>query len=304
MKKLILYFLCLMCALSLWSGATKAHALAALEPEQPCSLQLDYSREGIPFPDLTVQIYRVAEAFSDGSFQLIAPFSGYPVNIHGITSQTEWQNVATTLRAYITANQVQPTCTATTNAEGLAVFEGLQTGLYLVFGVITEQETGLYQFRDFMIYLPTPIDGEGFQYDMQAKPKCSHFVPYTQYSLRKLWQDPGNETARPEQVLVDIYRDGVLQETVSLNADNNWCYSWRSEADGAVWTITEQSVPDHYHVVISQVENAFILTNTDPSVIDPPDTGDTFPFSLALVLLCVAGFALILLSTLRERKHP
>ena len=303
MKKLSLYVLSALCLVSLWLRPVQVLALTPLEPGRECSLRLDYSLEGVAFEGLTIRIYRVAEAFDDGTFELMEPFSGYPVNIHGITSQAEWQDVASTLKAYIVADQLAPTHTAVTDGEGLAAFTGLQTGLYLVFGVVAENDTGMYQFRDFMVYLPTPLADESFQYDVEAKPKCSHFTPYTQYSLRKLWKDAGNESQRPTEVLVDIYKDGVFVETVSLNADNDWSYSWRTEADGAVWTVAERSVPDQYLVAISQVDNAFIITNTDSDDVDPPPTGDVFPLSLLTVPLCLAGICLILLGARRERKQ-
>jgi hypothetical protein len=170
-------------------------------------------------------------------------------------------------------------------------------------GVITEADSGMYQFRDFMVYLPTPLEDEGFNYDVEAKPKCSHYTPFTQYSLRKLWKDPGKESQRPTEVLVDIYKDGIFVETVSLNAENDWSYSWRTEADGAVWTVAERSVPEQYLVAISQVDNAFIITNTDSGEVPPPDTGDVFPLSLMMIPLCLAGICLILLGARPERKQ-
>lgn len=303
MRKLRLYILCALCLVSLWLQPLQARAVTPLEPERPCSLRLDYSLEGVAFEGLTIRIYRVAEAFPDGTFELLEPYAGYPVNIHGITSQTEWQQVAETLKAYIVADQVEPTYTAVTDAGGMAHFADLQTGLYLVLGVVAENDSGMYQFRDFMVYLPTPQPDENFLYDVEAKPKCSRFTPYTQYSVRKLWKDPGNEAQRPTEVLVDIFKDGIFVESVSLNAENDWCYSWRTEADGALWTVTEKSVPEEYLVVISQVDNAFVITNTDPGNLNPPDTGEIFPLSLLMIPLCLAGVCLMALGARRERKE-
>ena len=94
-----------------------AHA-AQMDPKAGCSLTLRYTQEGVAFSGLEISIYRVAEAREGWEFQKLEPYSGWPVNIHGITSQAEWQDVASTLKAYIVADQLAPTHTAVTDEEG------------------------------------------------------------------------------------------------------------------------------------------------------------------------------------------
>lgn len=303
MKKQIFLGLCLALLLCLLIQPQKAHALTALETEKECCLTLHYVQDGAGFADLPVRVYRVAEAFADGSFELIAPFSGYPVNIHGVTSQTEWQQIASTLNAYISAEQIAPTKTETTDANGTAVFSNLQTGLYLVCGVMAENQNGIFRFNDFMVYLPTPRSDGSFNYDIDAIPKCSKFTPHTQYSVVKLWKDAGNEEIRPQAVTVDILKDGVLQQTVILNGENNWSYSWTAPQDQGVWTVVEKDVPDAYGVSIVEKDGKFIITNTSTNPGKPPQTGDIFPVWMLTVVLCVSGLTLVLMGIWRERKH-
>lgn len=303
MRKLNLSILCALCLLSLWLPPLQTWAVTPLETEKECSLRMDYSMEDTVFEGLTIAVYRVAEAFDDGTFELIAPFNSYPVNIHGITSQTEWQQVAETLKAYIVADQVEPTRTALTDADGMAHFTDLQTGLYLVLGVVAENETGMYRFRDFMVYLPTPQEDGGFRYDMEAKPKCTQFTPSNRYSVIKLWKDAGHEEHRPNAVTVDIFRDGVLQETVTLSPENNWTYSWNVPDGQGIWTVVERDVPVEYEVLISAQETAFVITNTHDTPKPPPETGDLFPVWLVVLALCLTGCALLLLGTRYERKR-
>ena len=303
MKRTILIGLCLALLLCACIQPGRVHALTPLEPDHICSLTLHYTQDGLGFEGLSVRIYRVAEAFPDGTFELVAPFSGYPVNIHGITSQKEWQDVASTLKAYVAADQVEPTAVATTDETGTAVWENLQTGLYFVHGVIAEKESGTYQFNDFMVYLPTPLEGEGFDYDVEAVPKCTQFIPNTHFSLVKLWKDAGNEQDRPKSVTVDILKDGQLHETVVLSQENNWSYNWTVPEGTEVWTVVERDVPAGYTVSISENGYAFVITNTKTNPVDPPVTGDVFPLWLLTSSLCISGFAIVLLSTWRERKR-
>ena len=273
-----------------------------LQTDRACSLTLEYSQDGTPFPGLEISVYRVAEAFADGTFALIAPFDSFPVNIYGITSQREWQDIATTLVAYITAGQVPSLSSACTDEQGFVSWNELPTGLYLVRGAVAENENGTYLFNDFMIYLPTPTETEGFDYDLQAKPKCIGFTPATAYSVVKLWKDAGLEYERPVAVTIDIYKNGVFHESVILNEENQWRYSW-TDTELAQWHVVERDVPEGYTVTVTGHETTFTITNINPDEPPPPpSTGDSFPIMPLAMALCLMGFLLVLLG-LRGSKY-
>ncbi len=275
-----------------------------LDTEASASLTLHYKKEGRLFPDLQILIHRVAEASEDGTFELIAPFSSYPVNIHDITRQEQWTSVTTTLCAYIVANQLAPDGLKQTNEEGSVHFSDLKTGLYLVREVIAENEKGTYLFNAFMVFLPTPQSDGTYNYEVSANPKCTAFIPKTQYTVTKLWQDEGNRTERPREVVVDIYKNSVLQETQILNAENNWSYTWYvSGEDHGQWTVVEHAVPDSYEVRIQQNGSVFSIINireSEPS--KPPQTGDTFSPLPWILAMCISGFVLVLLCTYGRRR--
>ena len=306
MKKRIAALICLTVLLAVVLCPLYTGAVTPLDPDAEASLALHYQKDGQAFPGLSISIYRVAEAFPDGTFALIAPFISYPVNIHGITQQEQWQNTAATLNSYIVANQLAPTRTGVTNDAGIAAFGQLETGLYLVCEVIGENNTGTYVFNQFMVYLPTPQPDGSYNYAVEANPKCVSFVPKTEYRVTKLWQDAGHQTDRPEQVAIDIYRDGVLQETQILSPSNNWSYTWYVSADDqSKWTVTEQSVPEGYTVTVQENGSYFSLINTHKSNEDVPDipvTGDSFNPLPWVLALCISGIILILLAIYSRRR--
>jgi len=283
-----------------------AQAATPLDPSQKASLSLHYQKEGVVFPDLKICIYRVAEAFPDGTFELIAPFSSYPVKIHGITMQEQWKNTALTLCSYIIADQVAPDRQTTTNEAGSAIFDDLATGLYLVREVIAENENGTYIFNQFMVYLPTPQPDGSFNYNVEANPKCTSFTSKTEYSVSKLWQDGDDHSERPSEITVEIYKDGVLAETQILNAENNWSYTWHvSGEDKSIWTVTEKSVPENYIVTIQQNGGSFSVINTHRSYTDIPDgpqTGDTSAPLPRIMAICFSGIVLLIMSAYGRRR--
>lgn len=265
-----------------------------------CSLTLRYVQDKAGFEGIPVRIYRVAEAQSGGSYGLVAPFDGYPVNINGITSQREWRTVTTTLAAYIAADAPAPAAVGTTDSTGTVVFKGLEAGLYFVEGVTAENANGVYCFDEMMVYLPTPQEDGTYLYDLEAAPKCGSFVPAEEYKITKLWKDAGDK--RPVSVTVDILLDGVVKEQVVLNEKNNWTYSWRVAGNKGKWTVVERNVPEGYQVTIDASGNFFVITNvsTTPPVVPP--TGDTASLGFYVILLAVSGLLLVLLSSRHGRR--
>ena len=294
MRKGILLLLCLV---MLSAFGVKA------EPEQ-AGLTLIYQKENKTFPELTVGIYRVAEAKADGTYALIEPFASYPVDIQNITSQEQWQNVAQTLWAYIVANQTLPAAEAQTDEAGRAVFSDLEPGLYLVQEAVAETAEGTYLFNRFMVYLPTPQPDGSYDYHVEAVPKCTDFIPKTQYTVTKLWRDGGNQSLRPKEVTVDIYQDGIWQESQVLSAANHWTYTWYvSEADGGQWTVAERSVPEPYTVAIKESGGVFSIINSCSTQPDPPKTGDTYALLPLVVIMGVSGVLLLFLGLYRRRNR-
>ena len=326
MRKCILILICL-CLLGCSFLPLAASAQVPLEEDREASLTLYFTQEGVGFAGLEISLYRVARAFSNGDFQLILPYSTYPIDIYHVSSQKEWKDISTTLTSYIAANQNTADAVAKTDDNGTVVFAGLETGLYYVSGVTVEKDSGTYVFDPFMIYLPTPQDDGTYDYDMEAKPKCGQFVPKTEYSVTKLWKD-GSSDSRPEAVTVEIRKDGVLQETRVLSNENNWSYRWSaSEADTGKWTVNEAGVSEGYTVSVSHQEGKFILINTastpgeedpeeteptetdptettapKPKPSEPPKTGDSFALIPWTMAMCISGFLLLILG-IYTRRH-
>jgi len=306
MRKQLILLICLAALCMAMLCPLSVQAAAPLDPRMDACLTLHYQKEGQAFAGLTVSIYRVAEAFPDGTFELTEPFSAYPVRIHDITAQEQWKNTAETLSAYIVADQLMPNRQTVTNAAGTAVFEDLETGLYLVSQVVADHYSGKYVFDQFLVYLPTPQPDGTFAYAVEARPKCVDYVPKKEYRVTKLWKDLGKQTDRPEAITVDIYKDGRLWETQLLTAANNWSYAWHvSDDEQATWTVAERSVPEGYSVTVQKTGGTFSIINThksDQETPDSPQTGDAANITLYSMLMCISGIVLIILGIF-SRRH-
>ncbi|MBR5970688.1 MAG: Cna B-type domain-containing protein [Lachnospiraceae bacterium] len=200
--------------------------------------------------------------------------------------RARWQRIAASLAPYATAPEygVTPQGDEVTEPDGTVTFTGLSPGLYLLIadGLIVEDgyDDYRYSYDPAFVALPGYTAGVwdyGVNLDFQnnnaqLRQKYRYdTVPY-EFEIFKRWVGD-DATLRPAEVIVDIYRDGVLYQTVTLNEGNGWHYSWTAGSRRHIWSVVERATAQSYSV--SVVENkwsgTFTLTNTYNPPPPPPD---------------------------------
>ena len=320
MRKLTISLLCIM-----FLFCTVFSVTASAANRKYGSITITYNAGGVVFEDMDVVGYKIADMGKVETFTLTAPFDAYPINVNNIETQQEWNDLATTLTGYIQADEIWPDSLFGTDERGVVVLEYLDPGLYFIPGIIAQDGYTYYEFDPLFVYLPKWNDRGEWTYDVEARPKCSSYIPQTEYSVVKLWQDSAN-SARPQQVEVEIYKNGELHTTQQLNKNNDWKYTWQAEVDGSYWSVVERNVADGYTVSVTENNGVFSVVNTytpkntdDPT--DPenpsdtttehkpnvnikvPDTSDASSVQLYTALMCVSGLMLIILGLYRGRKN-
>lgn len=254
--------------------ATPIAALGVIDPNQAVSFSISYRVDGKPIQGVRFSVYQIASMNEQGSIRLTEPFSTLPVRLPDGNAEEEWRILATTLEGYIQSRQMMPTDVGTTDASGALSFpnevERLPHGVYLVLG---EPRT-----IGSTVYLPTPsivmlpgIDAltQEWTYDIPIEPKTeirnNPVLPeqpvYTMREVIKEWKDDGHQSARPSSITVQLLRNGILYDTVTLSEANQWHYTWEQLDNWASWTLTEQ-VPAGYTVTVEQKGITFLVTNT------------------------------------------
>lgn len=281
--------------------ALAAEGAGYVDTEVTGSLTLTYGYEGEALADAQIRIYRVAEISRYADFVLTGAFAELPVEVNQVKTQQEWNQVASTLSAYVTAMAISADGQAVTDSGGTVRFDSLPLGLYLVEGLRVDTEGGYRQFDSFVISVPDLDENDAWVYDVQAKPK-SVFQEVTPqqitYTVNKLWKDEGYSQLRPKSISLELYCNAALVETVTLSAENDWSYSWTAADDGSVWQVVEADVPEGYKVTMEQKDTFFFVTNgyNDPET--PPKTGDITDLRLPMILMCAAGLGLVVLGVM------
>jgi hypothetical protein len=291
------------------SAAIICSVSASAEPfdvDRVSCLTLHYAKDGENFEGLAIKTYRIAELGDDGGYRLCGAFADYSVNVYAVSSQTEWRRITSTLAAYIAADGISPDREGVTDTEGRVSFTGLRTGLYLTLSVKRETKELVTVFEDFITAIPGRNSEGSYNYDVTAKPKYESFVPApaeVEFKVVKQWKDTGAENKRPKSVDVDIFREGALVESVSLSAENDWCYKWTAPDDRSTWTAVERNIPEKYKVTVISDGRTIVITNSYEAPELPPDTGDTESLMQYVLMLSLSGLALIALGVMRMRAE-
>ena len=198
-----------------------------------------------------------------------------------------------TLEAYILSNGTPPTQTAVTDGGGRVRFSQLKPGLYLVSAVYVVEGSVICSFDCVLLDLPGMGADNRWQYQLTVTPK-PEVLPFVgpdeevEYKVLKLWKGDAGSTDRPDSIEVELFRDGVLERTVTLSQSNHWVYTWSAKETQGNWAVAERNVPAGYTVTAEKRGTTFVLTNTlgsnnppapeppgeDPPVDNPP-AGDT-----------------------------
>lgn len=92
---------------------------------------------------------------------------------------------------------------------------------------------------------------------------------YISKTVKKVWEGfTNNEIKTIGDIEVALKKDGTEIETVKLNADNNWTYTWTNLIKNAKYEIEEKTTGNFITKIESTSENEWTITNTK----DTPDS--------------------------------
>ena len=309
---MLCFCLCLMPCTAL--AASTNEAKEAIITDRECSLTVSYRYDGNAFSDQSVKLYMIAEASENALYTLVPSFAESGLILNGVQTTGEWNVIRSTLESYILANNVAPMQMDMTDETGEVCFVGLRPGLYLTSCVCATQGGVTCSFDSALVALPG-LDANGYwQYQISVAAKPEYIPPSEPdedipYKVLKLWKGDKDFRDRPVNIEVEIFRDGILVETIILSEEKHWSYSWSAKEDGAKWNVVERNIPEGYAMTIEERSTTFVLTNSfrpddpEPPPVVLPQTGDTSNILLYAVLMFVSGVTLVLLGITGKRHR-
>ena len=250
----------------------QALAAGKIDLSRELSLSVSYQNGSTPLAGAQFDLYLVASVDESGELTATEEFASFNVNIRG-RNDGAWKALASTLEGFVLRDNVASADSGKTDRQGRLSYptgeDNLVPGLYLVLGSRHSQDGRIYDAAPFMVLLPERgKETDPWVYDVTVNPKFDSRPepdgPDNDTITRKVlkvWADAGHENDRPEEVTVQLLRDGKVNDTVTLNAANNWRYTWKGLDARAQWTVVEKELED-YTVEVTREGITFVLTNT------------------------------------------
>ena len=227
--------------------------------ETKASVSLNCAEGSVKVSDMKWRIYRVGERSGD-SYKLTSSYSAYPIDMKHL-DKSNVTGTAQALESFIVGDGLSADAEGITDMNGTVVFDDLGLGLYLAVADKVRKEPLVYTAAPLLFEIKEGNSEE------EAFPKVYSTITLSgesvSYTVKKVWADSNNAyRARPDDVNVELYKDGVLNDTVVLNEKNKWQYSWDSSDTGAEWRVVERNIPKKYALQIERNSYQYLIKNT------------------------------------------
>lgn len=232
------------------------------------SIEIVCENDGIVMENLELSIYSCAENRNMEYF-LNDDFANSGV-IFDSSSSSALQSTANSLANVVHSDNITPLATATTDEYGKAQFSNLQNGVYLICGQTFSTDTTEFKFSPMIVEISYATEDLVISYGKFTATDIPQ-PEKTRYSVKKIWKSESDDSlARPTSISVEIYCDGELFDTVTLNSENNWSAFWESDQTDVQWSVKEIDIPTDYTVSYSNDGTAFEVVNTYSKTTPPP----------------------------------
>lgn len=226
-----------------------------------------------------ITLYKIADAYLDGvnlAFKYTNELSTCSVSLNDLTD-TELVNEISKCNIDDTIKY-----TKFTDKNGQVKFTDLDLGLYYV--EQTNKVEGYSDFDSFLVAIPK-VEDDKWVYDIKAKPKTDIYK-VVDIVIEKKWNSHSGNI--PNEVEIELYNDEELIESIILNEENNWTYTFKDLKLSDKYNVKEVNVPKGYTPSYKVNNYTFTVTNTDTLA----DTGQIF---YPIIISFVLGVILILI---------
>jgi len=251
------------------------------------SITLLESTESIPLASVSVTIYQIALASEKNhqlTFNYVEALSHCDVSLSDLSHPSLAENITKCLenKDLVTFEQV-------TNEFGQVTFSNLELGLYLVSQ--TSNLSGYSTFDNFLVMIPEEVDNK-WNYSINALPK-TEIIKVIDLTVKKVWNN--NNYAISDFVKINLLKGENIIDTITLNDENNWTYTWTNLPKSDEYHVKEIDIPKGYQATYRFENNTFIVTNTNILV----QTGNNL---ILIECLALSGIIFIILGIIYEKR--
>ena len=154
--------------------------------------------------------------------------------------------------------------------------DGLKTNKFL--GTFRTGETAILKVE---LTVPIELDNK-FANRVGEVDWIFHVEAYneSQLTVRKVWSN-GNANHANDSITVNLLKDGRVERSQVLNAENGWAYTFDRLLEGHTWTVEEADVPAGYTVSYRTVGTMTTIINTKKTP-SKPDSDPSYPLDVVV----------------------
>lgn len=304
MKKHISRAMAMVLAMLMLTGilAMSVSARDILDPNRKCSLKLtlqtlDKDGDVHKISDASVTVTQVASAgFDDNGNEIYTLTDPFLVSGLDLTDFDNAQDKTNQVLDYM--NTQDPASfdsvktLTVTNDQGLAPFQNLAPGLYLV-----TVKSDYCLMKPYLLTLPRYNEGtDKYDYIVETVPKVEIAYNARDIQVVKVWKGDKGEN-RPQSVVVELLHDGQVADEVTLSKENDWKHTFQDKPNVGKWTVQEAKVPDGYNAKVTgpvDTDGIWVFTVTNTKKTPPPPLIQTGQLNWPVPVLLTVGAVLIL----------
>jgi len=211
-----------------------------------------YCYEGsAPIEGVDVLLYKVG-TFSD---KIVWDDKYIGISNPDLSSVKSIQACANSILSRIQGSGYNSDYSIISNNKGQVQFNDLDPGVYCIISKSKIVGNTIYTVVPTLVILDSDKS-------IELKATVSNINPSSPsktIDVKKEWVLSGKAKATP--VKVALLRNNIIADSVELNADNNWSYSWSNLDSSSVWSVSEISVPEGFVAELSESNNSFTITN-------------------------------------------
>ena len=266
---------CCLLALLSWCVVLAPRVVVAQEASQTGTLTVAFQAEGMRFSLFGVG--SIGPMANRTDLQLTEPFASYAGDWPGTQDTLDYDGLAQRLANGAAQDGVGSLRQGEIAGGSWAAGE-VPYGWYLIVGEPVSFDGYVWHAKPTLVRVPTVVDGVE-QAQVTASPKYSK-VPEdekgteVEHRLVKQWVSDSADV-RPKELRITLMHGSEAAETVTLNNENNWTYSWTCKDDGVAWTAVEQDVPDGYEAFVSTEGARVTLKNAYAKARDATEGEDS-----------------------------
>ncbi len=202
-------------------------------------------------------IYRIG-SYDGSKITLEDQFADCPISF-GDYSASALSDAASTLETTALL-QKKEYAKKMTNSNGEITFNDVRDGVYLIASKKFKAGDKTFKPSPSIIVMDSSQTADMTVYTKMTSIRTLDGF-YERYQVMKVWENDQAMPLKPNKIVIEIYADLELYETVELSAEEGWSYSWEADVSQD-WRILEKEIPEDCTVIYRDDGRKYVVVNT------------------------------------------